>query len=143
MKSNRNHNGFTLVELIIVVVIVGTLVAIAVPLYVHYTETAKIREGLGMMKAIITSQKLERMKTCKYYTAAGGQAPAIFLAKGIDIRESRYFTYETVGQLDNFTVIATATPGAGMTGTISYNSVTQMWSCSGDIIESMLPREPE
>jgi len=45
-----------------VIVIVGILVAIAVLLYVNYTETAKVREGLGMMKAIMTSQKLERIK---------------------------------------------------------------------------------
>jgi prepilin-type N-terminal cleavage/methylation domain-containing protein len=41
MKRLRHHAGFTLVELIIVIVIVGTLVAVAVPLYSHYTETAK------------------------------------------------------------------------------------------------------
>jgi Tfp pilus assembly protein PilE len=48
-----------------VIVIVGILVAIAVLLYVNYTETAKVREGLGMMKAIMTSQKLERIKTSR------------------------------------------------------------------------------
>jgi len=32
-----------------VIVIVGILVAIAVLLYVNYTETAKVREGLGMI----------------------------------------------------------------------------------------------
>ena len=79
MKRLRDSTGFTLVELIIVIVIVGTLVAIAVPLYLHYTETAKVREAVGMIKAIRTSQKLERIKTSSFYTATGGAASTIFL----------------------------------------------------------------
>jgi type IV pilus assembly protein PilA len=95
MKRLRDSTGFTLVELIIVIVIVGTLVAIAVPLYSHYTETAKVREAVGMIKAIKTSQKVEGVKTSKYYSATGGAASSIFLQKGIDVRDSVHFTYET------------------------------------------------
>ena len=143
MKRLYRHSGFTLVELIIVIVIVGVLVAIAVPLYLHYSETAKVREALGMIKAIMTSQKLERIKASKYYTAAGDEASAIFFEKGIDVRDSINFTYETVGKVEGFTVTAIATPESGLTGTISYNSATRTWSCTGDIIERMLPEEPE
>jgi len=143
MKGLRHRGGFTLVELIIVIVIVGTLVSIAVPLYLHYSETAKVREGLGMIKAIMTSQKLERIKTSKFYTAAGGLASTIFLEKGIDVRDSVYFTYETAGDGDQFTVTGTATAESGMTGAITYDSATKTWSCTGDIIEKMLPKESE
>jgi len=141
MGRLQRNNGFTLIELILVTVIIGTLVAIAVPLYLHYSEMAKVREGLGMIKAIMTSQKLERIRTSRFYTAAGGAASAIFLEKGIDIGESVYFTYETVGDANKFTITATATAESDMTGTISYDSVTRTWSCTGDIIEKMLPEE--
>jgi hypothetical protein len=30
-----------------------------------------------------------------------------------------------------------------MTGTITYDSSTRTWSCTGDIIEKMLPGESE
>ncbi len=96
-----------------------------------------------MMKAIKTSQRLERIKTSKYYTATGDAASRIFLQKGIDVRDSVHFTYETIGDANQFTVTATATAESGMTGTISYDSTTQTWSCTGDIIDSMLPEEPE
>jgi prepilin-type N-terminal cleavage/methylation domain-containing protein len=142
-KRLHRHSGFTLIELIIVIVIIGTLVSIAVPLYLHYSETAKVREGLGMIKAIMTSQKLERLKTSKFYTAAGESAPTTFLEKGIDVKDSVYFSYETVGDADKCTVTATATAESDMTGTITYDSSTRTWSCTGDIIEKMLPGESE
>ena len=139
MKRLRDSTGFTLVELIIVIVIVGTLVAIAVPLYSHYTETAKVREAVGMIKAIRTSQKLERIKTSSFYTATGDVASTIFLQKGIDVRDSVHFTYETLGDPNQFTATATATAESNMTGAISYDSATKTWSCTGDILDKMLP----
>ncbi len=123
----------------VIIIIVGILAAIAVPLYLHYAETAKVREALGMIKAIITSQKVEKIRTLNYYTVTGAQASTVFLQKGVDVRESLYFNYETAGDADTFTVTATATAESGITGTIYYDSTTNSWSSTGDIREDMLP----
>jgi prepilin-type N-terminal cleavage/methylation domain-containing protein len=137
------RKGFTLVELLVVIILVSILAAIGVPLYLHYSETSKVREALGTIKAIITSQKVEKIKTLQYYTATGGTAATIFLKKGIDLTDSIYFTYETNGDADAFTVTATATPESGITGTITYDSATNSWSSTGDITPGMLPQPAE
>ena len=142
-KILHARKGFTLLELMVVIIVVGILTSIAVPLYLHYTEMAKVREAFGIIKAIKISQKVEKIRTLSYYTATDDETSTIFLGKGVDVRESIYFTYETVGDADTFTVTATATAKLGITGTISYDSATNSWSSTGDITERMLPEPSE
>ena len=132
-KVLRRQKGFTITELMVVVIILGILVSIAIPLYIHYTKMSKVREAMSIIKAIITSQKVEKIRTNKYYGATGDSAPTIFLRKGVDLRDSIHFTYETVGNDDAFTVTATAVAQSGITGTLFYDSATNTWSSTGDI----------
>jgi len=63
----KMQQGFTLIELMIVVAIIGILAAIAIPAYQDYTVRAKISEVLGMASSAKTSMS-------EYYVSTGGMA---------------------------------------------------------------------
>jgi type IV pilus assembly protein PilA len=58
------QKGFTLIELMIVVAIIGILAAVAIPAYQDYTIRAKVTEGLGIAAAGKTS-------VSEYYVSQG------------------------------------------------------------------------
>lgn len=53
--DGRRVSGFTLIELMIVVTIVGLLAAIAIPAYQDYTTRAKVSEGMAIASSAQTT----------------------------------------------------------------------------------------
>ena len=51
MKHPIKHQGFTLIELMIVVAIIGILAAVAIPAYQDYTTRARVIEGVNLASA--------------------------------------------------------------------------------------------
>ncbi len=68
-SSNWTNKGFTLVEIIIVVTILGILAAVALPHYVGQTERFTAGEGVQTLSALLLSQKRYALENSGNYTS--------------------------------------------------------------------------
>jgi len=76
MKYNEKHQGFSLIELLIVIAIIAILAAIAIPTYTSYTERARLAEAyafLGSDKTLIAEQINAGVASGAYATDGGAK----------------------------------------------------------------------
>jgi type IV pilus assembly protein PilA len=74
----QTQKGFTLIELMIVVAIIGILAAIALPAYQDYTIKAKVTEGLSMAGSYKTAVAETAASNGGTFTVAQAGVPATF-----------------------------------------------------------------
>jgi len=96
--------GFTLIELMIVVAIIGILAAIAIPNFVKFQCRSKQSEAKGNLKAIYVAEEAYRGEYDTYWPTLSGASGIGFQAKGSKIR----YTYSVTAGSNTFTATAAA-----------------------------------
>jgi type IV pilus assembly protein PilA len=141
--KQRAQKGFTLIELMIVVAIIGILAAVALPAYQDYTTRGKMSEVIGFAGAAKTA-----VGTCIISTGAIADCASNAKA-GLDVNtdiNSKYVKSVTVSTGAVITVAIQATNVSGldsgnltMTPTLNDNSVSWICEISSSTLNKFVP----
>nr|WP_110655085.1 pilin [Salinicola halimionae] len=90
---SRRQGGFTLIELMIVVAIIGILAAIAIPQYQNYVARSQVASGLATLKGLQTPAEL--------YIQENGQLATDLSDLGLDSTDYTGIITATSGTREN------------------------------------------
>ena len=100
-RPNAHAAGFTLIELMIVVAIIGILAAVAIPKYQNHVAKSKQAEASEIFSAVYTGQILYQSEKGTY---ANSEA-----SLGIDLSGRRFYSLTAFSNVTDATYTATIT----------------------------------
>ncbi|MEC9386129.1 MAG: pilin [Pseudomonadota bacterium] len=126
IKMNRGQKGFTLIELMIVVAIIGILAAIAIPQYQDYTARTQVNRAYSELSSLRTAveERLTRGITTNTYADLG------FTGSNLTT-ETSASNANFAGGTGNLVATLGQNAGAGITGaTITLTRAANGgWTC--------------
>jgi prepilin-type N-terminal cleavage/methylation domain-containing protein len=140
----RNERGFTLVELMIVVIIVGILAAVAIPMYQGATERAKASEAVAALGTIRGAMRVYYAEHGSYASSSFTDGAQVTNGSVLDVSDNdllgRYFStacYTFNGApTDSTFSIECLGSASGAPNASEVSSITRYINQSGDITNS-------
>jgi type IV pilus assembly protein PilA len=115
MPGKSNEKGFTLLELLIVVAVIGILAAIAIPRYLAYQERANDLAAVQQIRVMAAAEELYMQDYGTYTTSLGNLTPYGF-TQDANVTRTRTLVDKTgAPSTTAFQLTATSTKGTGKT----------------------------
>ncbi|MDO4227473.1 pilin [Neisseria sp.] len=140
--KKTTQSGFTLIELMTVVAIVGILAALALPMYTNYTGKAQVAEGMSLLKGLktplvesVSTGSIEQcVNTAAWFT---GEVTEGKYVEGIGVSSDSAnkrclltATFKSAGVNDNI---------QNKKITVRYSMNTGIWECGTDLHADLVP----
>ena len=109
---DKKRNGFTLIELMMGVAIIGIITAIAYPAYQRYIDRAKRTDAMSVLT--LASQAMERYRTTPPYSYAVPNLSDIFATQVPVDGGNAFYNLSLINDATSYTL--TATPTGSMSG---------------------------
>ncbi len=126
------QQGFTLIELMIVVAIIGILAAIAIPQYQDYTARAQTSEAMTLLAGLKTPIMEEYSQTGVWSLPTAGV-----------VVSGKYVSSITAGTnclSATFASTGVNTDVGGKKVNLAYNTTSGAWTCSTDLKAAIAPK---
>jgi type IV pilus assembly protein PilA len=146
MKSmkmvKKAQAGFTLIELMIVVAIIGILAAVAIPAYQDYVAKSKFAAALAEVAPSKTGFEVALNDGLTPAIPAAGTAPsATQAAIGVQASNANTtiaVTSATTAGVVTATIVGGSAQVSGKTITLTRDATTGQWTCATTVIQKLV-----
>ena len=125
------QQGFTLIELMIVVAIIGILAAVAIPAYQDYTARAQVSEAFTLLDGLKTP------------VAEGFSNDGVVTIPVGSVRDGKYVGGIAISGDDLIATFKSTSVNKKIQGkkvTFTFNSANSKWTCANDLPSELKPK---
>lgn len=139
-KENKKKGGFTLVELMVVIIIVGVLAAAAVPIYSAFVKKARVSEAKASIGTIRAAEEVYWAEKDVYLPLDASTGAELKAALGVDVSHNVWWdagvtwTVSCSGGTDGNETLDSILADAATPGTadIKIKGITVTYTLDGD-----------